>query len=241
MPASTKAVMQTTENIISKELKKQIGQILEVARQDFNRLEENKKERLLRLAREIEETGYPKDMICEEICKSVAGKGVSDRYIRMILPEEYKKKKKPETNVIVDHGSASVVADKNKIEDDSIPNKSENVSIPEVVNQETNPTIDTDLKIPSNDSTQEAWQEQIDQEKEELKKEVEDLKKHVLQLKHELSVLKDLPEVGLRQQKVKIPANELTKVLINRAMKMGEEYLELPVENGMAKLPKTKG
>jgi hypothetical protein len=115
MPASTKAVMQTTENIISKELKKQIGEILEVARQDFNRLEENKKERLLRLAKEIEEAGYPKDMICEEICKSVAGKGVSDRYIRMILPEEYKKKKKPETNVIVDHGSASVVADKNNI------------------------------------------------------------------------------------------------------------------------------
>jgi hypothetical protein len=239
MPASTKAVMQTTENIISKELKKQIGQILEVARQDFNRLEENKKERLLRLAREIEETGYPKDMICEEICKNIAGKGVSDRYIRMILPKEYKKKK-PETNVIVDHGSASVVADKNKIEDDSIPNKSENVPIPEVVDQETNPTIDTDLKIPSNDSIQEAQLEQIDQEKEELKTEVEDLKKHVLQLKHELSVLKDLPEVGLRQQKVKIPANELTKVLINRAMKMGEEYLELPVENGMAKLPKTK-
>ena len=47
--------METTENIISKELKKQIGQILEVARQDFKRLEENKKERLLRLAREIED------------------------------------------------------------------------------------------------------------------------------------------------------------------------------------------
>ena len=54
MRARTKVVMETTKNIISKELKKQIGQILEVARQDFKRLEENKKERLLRLAREIE-------------------------------------------------------------------------------------------------------------------------------------------------------------------------------------------
>ena len=43
-----KVVMETTKNIISKELKKQMGQILEVARQDFKRLEENKKERLLR-------------------------------------------------------------------------------------------------------------------------------------------------------------------------------------------------
>ena len=239
MRARIKVVMQTTENIISKQLKKQIGQILEVARQDFKRLEENKKQRLLRLAREIEETGYPKGMICEEICKSMAGEGVSDRYIRMILPEEYKKKK-PETNVIGDHGSASVVADKNQIEDDSVPNESGNVPIPEIVDQETNPTIDTDLKIPHNDPIQEAQQEQIDQEKEELKKEIEDLKKHVLQLKQELIVLKDLPEVGSGQQKVKIPANELTKVLISRAMKMGEEYLELPVENGFAKLPRAK-
>ena len=132
MRARTKVVMETTKNIISKELKKQIGQILEVARQDFKRLEENKKERLLRLAREIEEASYPKDMICEEICKSIAGEGISDRYIRMILPEEYKKKK-PEINVIVEHGGASVVADKNQIEDNSVPNESEYVLIPELV------------------------------------------------------------------------------------------------------------
>src|SRR6476660_5594834 len=171
MRARTKVVMETIKNIISKELKKQIGQILEVARQDFKTIEENKREILLRLARDIEETGYPRNMICEEICKSIAGEGVSDRYIRMILPAEYKKKK-PEINVIVDHGSASVVADKNQIEDNSVPKESENVLIPELANQEKNLTIDTDLKIPHNESIQEVQQEQTDQEKEELKKEV---------------------------------------------------------------------
>ncbi len=108
--------METTENIITKELKKEIGQILEVAREDFNRLEENKKERLLRLAREIEQTGYPKNMICEEICKGIAGEGVSERYIQMVLPEEYKRKKK-EINVIVNQRSSSLVADNNHIEE----------------------------------------------------------------------------------------------------------------------------
>ena len=80
----------------------------------------------------------------------------------------------------------------------------------------------------------------MEQEKEELTKEVEDLKKHIQQLKQELCVLKDLPQVGLGQQKVKIPANELTRMLISRAMRMREKYLELPVENGIAKLPRTK-
>ncbi len=231
--------MQTIRNVISKELKKQIGQILEVARQDFKRLEENKKERLLRLAREIEETSYPKNMICEEICKNIAGEGVSERYIRMILPEEYKKKKPP-INVIVDHGSASVIASKNHIEDNSVPSESKNLLISELVHQEKNPNIDINRKISNNNLVQEAQQEQTDQEREELKKEVKDLKKHIQELKQELSVIKDLPDTGLGHQKVKIPANELTKVLVNRAMKMREEYLVLYVENGIAKLPRTK-
>jgi ABC-type phosphate transport system auxiliary subunit len=83
-------------------------------------------------------------------------------------------------------------------------------------------------------------QEHIDQEKEELKKEVEGLNKRGQQLKQELSGLKDLTKVGPGQQKVKIPANEITKVLINRAMKMGAKYFELSIENGIAKLPRTK-
>jgi hypothetical protein len=86
---------------------------------------------------------------------------------------------------------------------------------------------------------QESQQEQIVQEKEELKKEVKDLKKHVQQLKQELSVLKDLSGIGLGHQKIRIPANELIKVLINRAIKMRKEYLELSIENGVAKLPRT--
>src|SRR5215467_275189 len=114
MWAHINSVMQTTEYIISKELKKQIGQILEVAREDFKRLEENKKERLLRLAHEIEQKGYPSMMICEEICKSMAGKDISARYIQMILPEQYKRTKK-ETNVIVNQRTASLVTDNNRI------------------------------------------------------------------------------------------------------------------------------
>ena len=42
MRARTKVVMETIKNIISKELKKQIGQILEVARQDFKKIEKIK-------------------------------------------------------------------------------------------------------------------------------------------------------------------------------------------------------
>ncbi|HEY7573084.1 MAG TPA: hypothetical protein VH796_17115 [Nitrososphaeraceae archaeon] len=239
MLAHIKVVMEATQSIISKELKKQIGQILEVARQDFKRLEDNKKERLLRLAKEIKEIGYPKNMICEEICKSLAGEGISDRYIRMVLPEEYKKKKS-EMNVIVDYGSTSVVADKNRIEDNSLPKEIKNVLIPDLMHQKTNPTVDTDLKTSHNDQIQKVQQEHIDQEKEELKNEVEDLKKCVQQLKQELSGLKDRTNVGPGQQKVKIPANEIIKVLINRAMKMGAKYFELLVENGIAKLPRTK-
>jgi hypothetical protein len=105
---------------------------------------------------------------------------------------------------------------------------------------ETNPTIDTELKLSYNEPIQEAQQEKIDQEKEELKKEVNGLKKHVQQLEQELSVLKGLSGKGLGHQKIRIPANELTKVLINRAMKMGAKYFELIVENGIAKLPRTK-
>ena len=103
---------------------------------------------------------------------------------------------------------------------------------------ETHPKIDTELNISYNNPIQEAQQEQIDQEKEELKKEVEGLNKSVQQLKQELSGPKDLTKVGPGQQKVKIPANEIIKVLISRAMKMRKEYLELSIENGIAKLPR---
>lgn len=30
------------------------------------------------------------------------------------------------------------------------------------------------------------------------------------------------------------------KVLLNRAIKMGQEYIELPIENGIVKLPQTR-
>lgn len=81
------------EESISKQLKKAIGQLLEQALQDFRNMEINKKTRLLKLAKDMENAGYPKDMICSTICKAVAGEGISRDTIERTLPDEYKKPK----------------------------------------------------------------------------------------------------------------------------------------------------
>lgn len=82
-----------SEESLSKELKKAIGQLLEQAREDFRNLESNKKERLLRLAQDMEKTGYPIDMISETILKAFAGEeGLSKSTVERILPEKYKRK-----------------------------------------------------------------------------------------------------------------------------------------------------
>lgn len=82
-----------SEEQLPKELKKQIGQLLEEARDDFRLFETNKKVRLLKLAKDMEDTGYPKDMICATICKAISGEGISRDTIERTLPDEYKKKK----------------------------------------------------------------------------------------------------------------------------------------------------
>lgn len=96
-----------TEDNLPKELKKQIGQLLEQAREDFRTMETSKKERLLKLAKDIESLGYPKDMICETIVKAL-GNEIKDGYIRQILPKEFKRKyEKPEISENTDRSDIS--------------------------------------------------------------------------------------------------------------------------------------
>ena len=80
-----------SEDIIPKELKKQIAELLEAAREDFRTFEGTKKERLLKLAKDIESLGLQKDMICETITKALDNE-IGERYIQKVLPEEFKRK-----------------------------------------------------------------------------------------------------------------------------------------------------
>jgi hypothetical protein len=236
MRARIKAVMETTENTITKELKKEIGQILEVAREDFKRLEQNKKERLLRLALEIEQTGYPKDMICEEICKSIAGEGISERYIQMVLPEQYKRKKK-ELNVTVNQRTASLVVDKNRIEElykDHMTSVLANCSsgTTTICESKPDPLQEPDTIIRQKDDEIKRLRKELELEKQR------DKPKEVIQLQP--SQTQPLKQTPIQLQKIKIPANELMKVLLDRAIKIGQKYVELNIENGIAKLPHTR-
>jgi hypothetical protein len=81
-----------SEDIISKETKKKIAALFEVAREDFRNIEHNRKERLLKLAKDMDDSKFPKDMICTEICKAIADKDISENYIQRNLPKEYKRK-----------------------------------------------------------------------------------------------------------------------------------------------------
>jgi hypothetical protein len=105
------SMITMTEDNISKELKKQIGQLLEKAIEDFRNLESNKKERLLKLAKDIENTGYPKDAICALIAKAISGEGISRDTIERTLPDQYKKKKDPHLRSIADKKVLEVTND----------------------------------------------------------------------------------------------------------------------------------
>ena len=116
MRARIKVVMETTENIISKELKKQIAELLEAAREDFRTIEGTKKERLLKLAKDIESLGLQKDMICETITKALENE-IGERYIQKVLPEEFKRKyEKNEKN---EKRPCSLIDNKKDLEDKS--------------------------------------------------------------------------------------------------------------------------
>ena len=105
-----------SEDIIPKELKKQIAELLEAAREDFRTFEGTKKERLLKLAKDIESLGLQKDMICETITKALDNE-IGERYIQKVLPEEFKRKyEKNEKN---EKRPCSLIDDKKDLEDKS--------------------------------------------------------------------------------------------------------------------------
>ena len=56
------------------------------------------KDRILLLAKKLEDDLTKKEEICSQICKDL-GDVVSDRYIRMVLPDEYKKQTKRRDNL----------------------------------------------------------------------------------------------------------------------------------------------
>lgn len=60
----------------------------------YNDYGENQKEKIKRLAKILDESGHPKENICAKVCKDVAPFGIKDRYVRTILPDEFKDKSK---------------------------------------------------------------------------------------------------------------------------------------------------
>lgn len=75
------------------------------------------KERLMLLAKKLEDDLVPKENICTDICKDLADI-ISDRYIRKLLPDEFKQKKKAS-------GTSSANDDKKTIEENNIPEPEE--------------------------------------------------------------------------------------------------------------------
>ena len=65
-----------------------------------------------------------------------------------------------------------------------------------------------------------------------------DKPKEVIQLQP--SQTQPLKQTPIQLQKIKIPANELMKGLLDRAIKIGQKFVELHIENGIAKLPYTR-
>jgi hypothetical protein len=70
------------------------------------------KERILLMAKKLEEDLTLKDTICDQICTDL-GDVTSERWIRKCLPDEYKMhRKKEQKNPLVDYGTSSVNDDK---------------------------------------------------------------------------------------------------------------------------------
>ena len=72
------------------------------------------KERILLMAKKLEEDLTLKDTICDQICTDL-GDVTSERWIRMCLPDEYKqrKRKKATEESTVELTNSSLVDDKN--------------------------------------------------------------------------------------------------------------------------------
>ena len=68
---------------------------MEVSHNEYqNDYLEKQKDKILRLAKILDESGHPKENICAKVSKDVAKYDIKDRYVRQILPDEYKDLKK---------------------------------------------------------------------------------------------------------------------------------------------------
>jgi hypothetical protein len=73
------------------ELNNEYSQILEVVGKSQDSYSESHKDRILRLAKILDETNkIKKEKICSKVCKDLIPYGIKVRYVQKILPEEYK-------------------------------------------------------------------------------------------------------------------------------------------------------
>lgn len=56
----------------------------------YNEFGDSQKEKIKRLAKILDESKHPKENICAKVCQDVAKFGIKERYVRKILPDEYK-------------------------------------------------------------------------------------------------------------------------------------------------------
>jgi hypothetical protein len=98
----------TSENYHNEDKKDSVAKLFENARNQLKRIEERKQTDVRvvieELAQDLENEGFPTDMICEEMSLQLRGY-CSSRYIRECLEEKYKNKRKVKNNVMEDCGT----------------------------------------------------------------------------------------------------------------------------------------
>ncbi len=213
------------------------------------------KEELLLLAKKLEDDLHPKEHICTQICKDFDDI-VSDKYIRNRLPEEYKQKSKIRQGNLR-NGSANEDKRVTEQSDEEKDQKKVTESIETPASQKilerfiiTNGGTEPSLMDPAplvaeytgiSRTIQQQEQEEIKRENplQSVVDRLESERKEHLRLIEQLrDKEKQKPKQEPINSKVKIPANDLMKILINRAIKAREPYVERPIdENGIVQLP----
>ena len=104
-----------------------------------------------------------------------------------------------------------------------------------------NPSIDTDLMTLNHQEEKQNLLQSVVEKLQEEKQNLQSLFDKSEKEKQELKEQLRQPKQQLTNSKVKIPANEIVKLLINRAIKMRQSFVELPIdENGIGQLPRVK-
>jgi len=68
---------------------------IEVEHQEYqSNYLEKQKDKILRLAKILDESGHPKETICSKVSKDVSKYDIKERYVQKILPDEYKREYK---------------------------------------------------------------------------------------------------------------------------------------------------